>query len=60
MKHRQFFTRVSTALVALIVAGAGTTLLYLVPNGPLAERTEASRVVSDANPQTVLHKGRHH
>ena len=56
MNHRQFFTRVSTALVALVVAGAGTALLSVVPNGPLAERTAASRVVSNANPQTVLHK----
>ena len=56
MNHRQFFTRVSTALVALVVAGAGTALLSVGPHGPLAERTEASRVVSDANPQTVLHK----
>ena len=56
MNHRQFFTRVSTALVALLVAGAGTALLSVVPNGPLAERTEASRAVADVNPQTVLHK----
>ena len=53
MKHQQLFTRVSTALVALLVAGAGIALL---PNGPLAERTEASRLYPDTNPQTVLHK----
>lgn len=50
MKNRQFWTRVASALVALLVAGAGTAFLSLT------ERTEASRGAEDGNPQTVLHK----
>ncbi len=50
MKNRQFWTRVASALVALLVAVAGTVFLSLT------ERTEASRGAETNPSQTVLHK----